>query len=315
MGFSDFKKSRRSVEEMIQVAKQIDQTKTSGDDRIWKPTADKAGNGTALIRFVGPAHNHGDTFEYVKFFNHFFQGPTGKWYVQNSLSTLNQDDPVGDYNRALWNAGREDLARKYKRKLHYYANIVVLEDDNNPDAVGKVWIYDFGATVYDMIKDAMEPKFPHIPKINPFDFDEGANLRLMYEIGSNKQRTYAKSYFEPQSPLYGGDDKMQEMVYNSMHPLEAEIAPDKFRTYAELEAELYAVLGELSPSQKAAAAGAATLPVAPAPVRPTVDSRSPMISDTAETIREMRMPIDDDDDDDDDLDANIDFFKNMSLDD
>lgn len=62
------------------------------DDRFWKLEGDKAGNGTAIIRFLPRVE--GDELPWVKIFSHGFQGPTGKWYIENSLTTIGENDPV-----------------------------------------------------------------------------------------------------------------------------------------------------------------------------------------------------------------------------
>ena len=58
------------------------------DERLWKPELDKTGNGYAVIRFL-PAVK-GEELPWAKVWNHAFQGPTGQWYIENSLTTLNQ---------------------------------------------------------------------------------------------------------------------------------------------------------------------------------------------------------------------------------
>jgi len=60
--------------------------KSYTDDRLWKPELDKTGNGYAVIRFL-PAVK-GEDLPWAKLWNHAFQGPTGQWYIENSLTTL-----------------------------------------------------------------------------------------------------------------------------------------------------------------------------------------------------------------------------------
>ena len=55
---------------------------------------DKSGNGYAVIRFL-PAPT-GEDLPWVKLWNHAFQGPTGQWYIENSLTTLGKNDPVSN---------------------------------------------------------------------------------------------------------------------------------------------------------------------------------------------------------------------------
>ncbi len=105
---------------------------------------DKSGNGYAVIRFL-PAPN-GEDLPFVKLYSHAFQGPGG-WYIENSLTSLGQKDPVSEYNTTLWNNGTDagkELARKQKRKLTYISNIYVVKDPSNPENEGKVFLYKYG---------------------------------------------------------------------------------------------------------------------------------------------------------------------------
>ena len=75
-----------------------------------------------------------------------FKVPTGK-YIENSLTTLNQKDPVAEYNSILWNSGTEankDIARKQKRRLTYIANVLVVSDPKHPENEGQVKLFKFG---------------------------------------------------------------------------------------------------------------------------------------------------------------------------
>ena len=111
------------------------------DDRFWKPELDKTGNGYAVLRFL-PAVKDED-LPWVKMWSHAFQGPGG-WYIENSLTTMNQKDPVSEENSRLWNSGIEadkEIARKRKRKLSYYSNILVVSDPKHPENEGKVFLF------------------------------------------------------------------------------------------------------------------------------------------------------------------------------
>ncbi|SVA55190.1 uncharacterized protein METZ01_LOCUS108044, partial [marine metagenome] len=149
------------------------------DERLWKPELDKTGNGFAVIRFL-PAVK-GEDLPWVKVWNHAFQGPTGQWYIENSLTTLNQKDPVSEMNSAYWNSGLEsdkEIARKQKRKLQYFSNIYVVTDKKHPEHEGKVFLFRFGKKIFDKIMESMQPAFEDETPVNPFDFWEGANFKL-----------------------------------------------------------------------------------------------------------------------------------------
>jgi hypothetical protein len=148
------------------------------DDRFWKPELDKTGNGYAVLRFL-PAVKDED-LPWVKMWSHAFQGPGG-WYIENSLTTMNQKDPVSEENSRLWNTGIEadkDIARKRKRKLSYFANVLIVSDPKHPENEGQVKLFKFGKKIFDKITDKMQPAFEDEKAINPFDFWEGADFKL-----------------------------------------------------------------------------------------------------------------------------------------
>jgi len=153
---SDLRKSRGGFDKLMKEVEKIasPQGESRADDRFWQPEVDKAGNGYAVIRFLAPPK--GEELPWVRIWNHGFQGPTGKWYIENSLTTLNKTDPVSEYNTELWNSGSEankEIARKQKRKLTYIANIMIVKDPAHPENEGKVFLYKFGKKIWDKIKD------------------------------------------------------------------------------------------------------------------------------------------------------------------
>ena len=180
--FSELKRSRSSSLETLitETSKLAAGNKPQGqqEERFWKPTVDKAGNGYAVIRFLPAAQ--GDDLPWVQTWNHGFQGPGG-WYIEESLTTIGKKDPLSEYNSMLWNTGIEankDQVRKQKRRLNYISNIQVINDSSNPDNNGKVFLYKFGKRIWDKINDLMNPQFEDEKPVNPFDFWEGANFKL-----------------------------------------------------------------------------------------------------------------------------------------
>jgi hypothetical protein len=223
------------------------------DERLWKPNVDKAGNGYAVIRFL-PAPK-GEELPWVRVWNHAFQGPTGQWYIENSLTTLNQKDPVSEYNTQLWNSGVEsdkEIARKQKRKLKYYSNIYVVSDSANPENEGKVFLYSYGKKIFDKLMEAMQPAFEDETPINPFDLWEGANFKLKIRKVDGYWN-YDKSEFESTAALKG-DDAELEAIYNTEYSLAEFLAPTNFKSYDELKTRLDAVLtGSVTTGKTAAA--------------------------------------------------------------
>ena len=211
------------------------------DERLWKPQLDKSGNGYAVIRFL-PAPE-GEEMPWAKIWNHAFQGPTGQWYIENSLTTVGQSDPVSEHNTVLWNSGVEsdkEIARKQKRKLQYYSNIYVVSDAKNPDNEGKVFLFRYGKKIFDKITEAMQPAFEDETPINPFDFWKGANFKLKIRKVDGFWN-YDKSEFDSVSPLLDDDDAL-EGVWKGQHSLNAFSAPTNFKSYDELKKRLDTVL-------------------------------------------------------------------------
>ena len=222
------------------------------DERLWKPQVDKAGNGYAVIRFL-PASKD-EEMPWVRVWNHAFQGPTGQWYIENSLTTINQKDPVSEYNTQLWNSGVEsdkEIARKQKRKLQYYSNIYVVSDSVNPSNQGKVFLFRYGKKIFDKLSEAMQPAFEDETPINPFDLWEGANFKLKIRKVDGYWN-YDKSEFDKPSKLNDSDDEM-EKIWNTQYSLKDFTAPSNFKSYDELKTRLDAVLtGSVTTGKSAA---------------------------------------------------------------
>ena len=212
------------------------------DDRIWKPVMDKTGNGFAIIRFL-PAPK-GEELPWAKLWNHAFQGPTGQWYIENSLTTIGQNDPVSEHNSALWNSGVEsdkEIARKQKRKLQYYSNIYVVKDSANPENEGKVFLYRYGKKIFDKIMETMQPAFEDETPINPFDFWEGADFKLKLRKVDGYWN-YDKSEFADPSALLNGDDTELETLWGKQYSLKEFTDNSNFKSYDELKKRLDVVL-------------------------------------------------------------------------
>jgi len=271
MNFASLKKSSGNFDKLTKAIEQLNATPASKDDKFWKPEVDKAGNGYAVIRFLpAPEVDGEEGLPWVKVFNHGFQGPGG-WYIENSLTTLNQKDPVSEYNTQLWNSGVEankEIARKQKRRLSYISNVYIVEDSKNPDNEGKVFLFKFGAKIFDKINEAMNPAFEDEKAMNPFDFWTGANFKLKIRKVEGYQN-YDKSEFAAPGPLLADDDKL-EQIWKLEHSLKEHLDPSNFKSYDELKAKLNKVLG-LDGGAPVARTTVEQAKAAPKRVEPSVD--------------------------------------------
>tara|TARA_B100000287_G_scaffold406299_1_gene430641 strand:- start:5 stop:883 length:879 start_codon:yes stop_codon:yes gene_type:complete len=240
----DALKKSNSLDKLLNAVKEDSapqEKKSYVDERLWKPVLDSSGNGYAVIRFL-PAIE-GEDMPWVKVWNHAFQGPTGQWYIENSLTTIGQKDPVSEHNTKLWNTGLEsdkEIARKQKRKLQYYSNIYVVSDSKRPENEGKVFLYKYGKKIFDKLMAAMQPEFEDETPINPFDFWEGANFKLKIRKVDGYWN-YDKSEFENTSKLSENESEI-EKIWKSQYSLKDFTAQTNFKSYEELKTRLDAVL-------------------------------------------------------------------------
>ena len=245
--FASLKKNRKTdLEKLNQSIEKINNPKNNfnrEDDRFWKAELDKSGSGYAVIRFL-PASNNED-MPYVRVFNHGFQGPGG-WYIENSLTTMGQKDPLAEYNSTLWNSGIEankEIARKQKRRLTYFSNIFVVEDKANPQNEGKNFLFRYGKKIFDKISSMSNPEFEDETPTDVFNFWEGANFKLKIRKVDGYSN-YDKSEFVTPAPLFEDDSEM-ERVWSEEYSLEEFVKSDNFKTYDALKTRLDVVLGNV----------------------------------------------------------------------
>ena len=244
MSFASLKKQSSLGSLTAKLVKEVEKTNKgggSGDDRLWKPEVDKAGNGYAVVRFL-PAPD-GEDLPWAKLYSHAFQGPGG-WYIENSLTTNGAKDPVSEYNSELWNTGIDsdkEIARKQKRKLSYYSNIYVVKDPSNPENEGKVFLYKYGKKIFDKVMSSMQPEFEDEEPINPFDFWAGADFKIKIKKVAGYWN-YDSSEFARPGALLDDDDAM-EAIWKKEYSLTEITAGDQFKSYDELKKRLDYVLG------------------------------------------------------------------------
>ena len=309
--FAALKKARSSsFDKLNQQLQQAAGNKSNNkDENYWKPDVDKAGNGYAVIRFL-PAPE-GEDFAWVKVHDHGFQGPGG-WYIENSLTTLGQDDPVSEFNSKLWNASSDDKsperaqARAQKRRTNFHANVYVVKDSANPQNEGKVFLYKFGKKIMEKLLESMNPQYEGETPVNPFDLWEGADFKLKIR-NYEGYRNYDRSEFSEPAQLMGPkgeefSDEQLEAIWKQEHSLKAIVDPKNFKTYAELSAKLHKVLGldgNARDAMKPAAEDSDEMEFTP-----KFKERS--APKAAETIAPSFSASSDDDDD------TLDFFKNLA---
>jgi len=294
MSFANLK--RNSSSNFEKLTKELTKLNSNNYDNneienLWKPATDKVGNGYAVIRFL-PAPE-GEDVPFVRIWDHGFQGPGG-WYIERSLTTFGENDPIGEHNSQLWNTGLDadkETVRKQKRRLSYYSNVYIVKDPANPENEGKVFLFKYGKKIFDKLNDVMNPSeaFADEKPVNPFDLWTGANFKLKIRKLEGYPN-YDKSEFDTPAPLSEDDDEL-EAIYKKEHSLQALLDRKNFKTYDELKIKLDKALGRSSTSAPAKNR-------APAEEAPAWEPKSASAPKLAETSSA---------DDDDDLE----FFRGL----
>ena len=238
MSYADLKKKSGSFEKLQAELDKVNNPVTSfADDRFWKPELDKSGNGYAVIRFL--PQPTGEDLPWVRIWGHAFRGPGG-WFIENSLTTLQKKDPVSEYNTELWNSGLEsdkETARKQKRILKYYSNILVVSDPKHPENEGKIFLFRYGKKIHDKLAEVINPQFEDEVAYDPFDFWKGANFKLKVRKVDGFWN-YDKSEFEATSVVLDGDEGKLEELYGKLYSLTQFLAEENFKSYDELKNKL-----------------------------------------------------------------------------
>ena len=238
---SALRKNKSSM--LDKIVKDLDSggKKNEKDDRFWTISRDKAGNGSAIIRILPPVN--GDELPWVKNFSYGFSGPTGKWYIQDSPTSIGLPDPVAEYNAAAWaskDEARIEDAKKRKRRNQFIANVLIIKDPANPENEGQVKLFKFGKKIQDMIMAKAKPEFDDSDPIFVWDIDEGCNFKLRIKNVAGYPN-YDSSEFAAQSALADSDEEMQAIL-DKAHRLSEFIQPEHFKPYDELKKQFERVM-------------------------------------------------------------------------
>lgn len=317
----DFSKLKNSSQDSLRkLTEQVNKLNTTSerskdDEKYWKPTVDKAGNGSAILRFL-PAPPNEDV-PFVRYWDHGFQGPGGKWYIENSRTSLGEKDPVGEYNSKLWRESDNDESpqrkqvRKQKRREHFVANVYIVKDPGNPENNGKVFLYKFGKKIWNKLNELMNPVddgIEEVAPINPFDMWAGADFYLRIRKVEGYPNYDKSSFGSPKA--ISEDDGELESIWKAEHTLQPILDPANYKSYEDLEKRLNEVL-ELNvstPSRRQVEPE--DLPSTPAPTQRQVKTEAEDGPPWGSTPASSSSASTDDEDDDD-----LSFFRKLAADD
>lgn len=301
MNFQELLKKQKenTIETVVAAAENESRGASYSDDNegLWKPQVDKAGNGFAVIRFL-PAPD--SDIPWVKYYSHGFKGTeTGKWFIEDCPTSIGKECPLCKANSALWNSGIEsdkDIARQRKRRLHYVSNILVVKDTANPENNGKVFLYKYGAKIFEKLMSVLQPAFEDEKPLDPFNLLSGANFKVkIKQVGG--YWNYDSSEFDVQSALYDGDEDSLKEVFEQLSPIQIYVSPERYKSFTDLQSKMNNVLGLTNEAER----GGASAGVVPKPPKPQKQS-------APATTSPSKSSDDDDDEDDDDME----YFRNLA---
>lgn len=248
---AQLKKSRgANLKKLQEKLEQANQGGAPRDERIWKPKFNpEKGKGTAIVRFLTP--KDGDPFVELKTYS--FNGPGGNFWG-NARQTIGEDDPVqiaaiNGFRKAKAEGDErlKEECKKFLPRSQFYANVLVIKDEENPENEGKVKIFQFGKQIYSFIEKAIEPEFDDVDPMDPFCYWGGANFRIRMvgrEIPDSRTGkkimvpNYEQSGFDSPSELFDGDEDAIDEIFQQTFDLTEFIAPEKFKSFDEV-AELF----------------------------------------------------------------------------
>jgi hypothetical protein len=308
MSFANLKRqSLGNLSKITQAVEALSKPAYSNNkDDFWLAELDKAGNGSAVIRFlptpaVDEKTNPDAALPWAKVFQHAFKGPSGKWMIDTCPTTLGNgtECPVCDNNSVLWNSGlesdKEFVRKNTKRKVHYISNIYIVNDPKHPENNGTVRLFKYNESIFQKLMDAIKPKFEDEAPFDPFDLFTGADFKLrIYKDG--EYSNFDKCEFASCGPVLDDEAEM-EKVYNQEQSILKYLDPANIKSYDELKTRMEKTLGLNGDGTKAKRTTVETLKEAAETAK--VSGKRPQTPASERTL-----PADDDDD--------MDYFRKLA---
>lgn len=109
---------------------------------------------------------------------------TGKYLGETCLLTKTYYDMINSKNATLI-----DRAKLLKYSKKYYSYVLILEDEQQPELVGKIMIFQYGKTIFDKIKAEDTGEITG-EKCNVFSMKNGKDFRLIVKETGEKDEKY-----------------------------------------------------------------------------------------------------------------------------
>jgi hypothetical protein len=130
------------------------------------------------------------------------------WF--DSPKNFNEKCPLTDLYYTMQNSKNAILMEKSKMLKYskkYYSYVLVIEDEQQPELVGKIMIFQYGKTIKDKIQAERNGEISGVP-CNVFDLSAGKDFVLVVkeiQTGDETYPDYKMSMFKPETsslPIY-----------------------------------------------------------------------------------------------------------------
>ena len=198
----------------------LNEKKTVNADGIYRidltKVKDKKKGYRSVIRFLPNLTKDGKVGQLaVEKITHYVDIKNAKelsgWF--DSAKNFNEKCPLTDlyYNMInSKNAILQEKAKCLKYSKKYYSYVLIIEDEQQPETVGKIMIFQYGKTIKDKIQAEKNGEITGVP-CNAFDLSTGKDfVMLVKEIstGDETYPDYKNSMFKPETsslPIYFED--------------------------------------------------------------------------------------------------------------
>ena len=212
--------------------------KYAEDNRFYKLTKDKDGNGGAVIRFL-PDSEKGLIEEVFRINTTIEKNGKKRFVNEITPSTIGLPCPFQEEWQRLWNSGDKEGSKKFGRSKKYITNIKVLKDPNNPANEGKIFLFEMSGKMKQMIQDALNPSqqdrdLGSTPKemFNPL---KGHSFRLVSKKGANDMINYDSSaILEKEDGIYSTVEEAIKDIKENTYKLSDLKKPENLLSYEEL---------------------------------------------------------------------------------
>jgi Txe/YoeB family toxin of Txe-Axe toxin-antitoxin module len=123
------------------------------------------------------------------------------------------------------------------RKKSWICNILVISDPKNRENEGKVFLFEFGKQIFDILKEAIQPEDKTEKPLFYYCPDSGANFKIKVKK-DGQFPTWARSSFATPAPIDEDLDTLNiddEYWLNAIYNLDDVISENSYKEYAELK--------------------------------------------------------------------------------